>query len=605
MRKTNQVLLAMILLGAIALGHPVQAQQTGTDTLGPDRPLVTTPAPPAVTAAELVVEVVVNGLKNTPPEVQQKVRAIVGQLKGKKYDDTAIDKAIYAIDDTGYFWGLLARPVTREDTAAGIRLTFDLSENQVVTGIDIEGNTVFNAAELLKLVKTQVGQPMYFPQMNADADALDKYFIEHGYTLNRITHTGQDPLTGRVSFKIFECIISKIIITGNYKTKDYVIKREMKMKVGEVYNQKKVIETLNALRRMSIFQDVEIKDVSGEEPGTINLLFNVIEQMTGTGSGGITTGSNAKPLLYLSVSDTNFLGSNQSIGLMGSFGEKTSYRFNYANPWLNDRQTSGSVSLYSIINPRDLKNSAGSFSYDEHRTGLNLTVGQPVDQTTHEYFTFRADHIYGSSTNTDPLLDPVKASTNVRSLGYSQVRDVRDSAFNPTKGYYGMGSIEVAGFGGNSFTKVQAEGRYYYKVKPGKVGKTRAETKQPWVYAAHLTMGLIKGDAPYLDQFLAGGTNTNTIRGYSDDSFPGKAMFVFNSELRVPLNETLQGVGFLDIGDAFGGSFAANFGDADARVRLGYGIGLRLNSPIGPIRLDWGFNPSGQNRIHFGMGATY
>ncbi len=603
MRKTKLVILCVALLGAVGTFYPLQAQ-------GPIGPFLTPPVTPAVTdttvaPAPLVTEVTVIGLKDTPAVVQQQVRDIAGRLRGKPYNDEEIDKVFYAIDDTGYFWGLMARPVTVAKTADGVQLTFTLSENTTVTGIDFIGNTVFTAETLQQILKTKVGQVMNFTDMSSDAKSLTDYYRSRGYTMMTLNSQSQDPQTGRVRFEIFECRISSIIIKGNYKTREYVIVREMMIKEGDVYNQNKVRDTLETLRRMSIFLNVKLEQGIGKELGTIDLIYTFEEQFTGSASGGITTGSNSRPLLYLTLQDSNFLGTAQSIGLMGSFGDTTSYRFNYSNPYLNANRMSGAVNVYSMINPRSVKNSTGSFDYDEHRTGLNLTIGQPVDATTREYFTARADHIYGESSNTSALLDPLKSATDVRSLGYSLVRDARDNALNPSAGYYRMGSIEVAGLGGRDFTKVQAEGRYYLQVKPGVEGKTYAENKQPWVYAGRITLGLIKGDAPYLDQFLAGGTNTNTIRGYAEDSFPGKALFVMNNELRVPINNTLQAVGFLDIGDAFGGSFASSFGDADARARIGYGLGMRINSPVGPIRLDWGFTPEGSNRVHFGIGATY
>ena len=484
MRKTKLVLLFIALLGAAGTFHPLQAQ-------GPAGPFLTPPVTPVVTdttvlPAPLVTDVVVVGLKNTPAVVQQQVRDIAGRLRGKPYDDKEIDKVFYDIDNTGYFGGLMARPVTVDKTANGVRLTFTLIENSVVTGVDFIGNTIYTTKQLQQLLKTRVGQVMNFAEMSSDAKSLIEYYRGQGYTMMTLNSQSQDPQTGRVRFEIFECRVSKIIIKGNYKTREYVILREMKIKEGDVFNLNKVRDTLDTLRRMSIFLNVKLEQGIGKELGTIDLVFTVDEQFTGSASGGITTGSDSRPLLYLTLQDANFLGTAQSIGLMGSFGETTSFRFNYSNPYLNDNRMSGAVNIYSIINPRSLNNSSGNFDYDEHRTGLNITVGQPMDETTREYFTARVDHIYGESSDTSALLDPLKAATDVRSLGYSLVRDARDNSLNPTTGYYRMGSIEVAGFGGSDFTKLQAEGRYYYTVKPGVEGKTYAENKQPWVYACLL-----------------------------------------------------------------------------------------------------------------------
>jgi outer membrane protein insertion porin family len=125
------------------------------------------------------------------------------------------------------------------------------------------------------------------------------------------------------------------------------------------------------------------------------------------------------------------------------------------------------------------------------------------------------------------------------------------------------------------------------------------------VLAARLLVGTTTGDAPYLEQFLIGGPDS--LRGYRVDRFAGSHMAILNTELRFPLSSNLIGVGFVDVGDAWGGSIAADpffQGDKSFTAHLGYGVGVRVQTPVGPLRLDLGFSKEG-TETHFGVSHMF
>jgi outer membrane protein insertion porin family len=273
------------------------------------------------------------------------------------------------------------------------------------------------------------------------------------------------------------------------------------------------------------------------------------------------------------------------------------------------------MSAYDQKTLREVVAGTKSMTYDEERSGGSLIFGRPVfdRKLTRASATVRLDHISGSSSTVDPQLAPILLPTDVRSLGLSIVKDSRDSFLDATSGLYNSGSIEVAGFGGASFTKMEGELRRYFVVKPGretepdKLTIKRTFEMIPWIYASRLSLGTSFGQPPFLDQYFVGGTGANMLRGYADDRFPGKHHLIWNNELRVPLSLAVSGVAFVDVGDAWGGDYAATFGDAKMKLRAGYGVGLRVMTPIGPFRFDYAMPTTSGSKaqFHLGIGASF
>jgi outer membrane protein insertion porin family len=160
-------------------------------------------------------------------------------------------------------------------------------------------------------------------------------------------------------------------------------------------------------------------------------------------------------------------------------------------------------------------------------------------------------------------------------------------------------STEFAGaiFGGTKFNKYTTDNRRYFRVG--------ARTGLPKVFAMRLIGGVVTGAAPYLEQFLIGGPDS--LRGYRVDRFAGSHMVVFNAEYRFPLSKNLVGVGFVDAGDAWGGTIGNDpFFESDKtfKLRVGYGVGVRVQTPVGPLRLDLGFSSEGA-QTHFGVSQMF
>jgi outer membrane protein insertion porin family len=297
---------------------------------------------------------------------------------------------------------------------------------------------------------------------------------------------------------------------------------------------------------------------------------------------------------------TNVGGIGQTVRVRGEFGGRTSYELGYVHPWVMTPETRLNSGVYNRLILReafvtDEQGERRSILYDERRNGGNLTLGRPLSDQTTVFLGLRLDDVSISGVSGEEegfLTGAAFQPRKVRSLTLASVTDARDNVYNPRAGSYLRFSVEVAGvLGGVEFNKYVGDTRRY--VPAGKRN----------VVATRLLAGTVTGDAPYLEQFLVGGSES--LRGYRSDRFVGTRMAILNTEYRFPLSTNLLGVVFADVGDAWGGPVAADPAVGDVvhdsfTAHAGYGVGVRVRTPIGPLRLDLGFSEEG-TETHFSV----
>ncbi|MHB9131621.1 MAG: BamA/OMP85 family outer membrane protein [Armatimonadota bacterium] len=583
----------------------------------PDIALAQAPAQPPI-----IREIVIRGFEHLPQTTQENVRKAITSQVGQQYSEQTARADELALLRTGFLFS--ARHST-EPVENGVRLVFTVVENPVITQVEFVGNTALSSAFLAGITNTKAGQVLNRDVIAQDINAIKSAYEKQGYTGNlydvNITENNA------MQFIIIEAKIGEIRIEGNKKTHDYVIRREMLFKAGDVYNEKAIGESLKRLNQLGIFTEVSERAEPGTEPGTLIVIVQVKEQKTGVASFGLGHSNIQGLIFFVDVADTNFRGRAEKISARIQRGADNSYTLSYTNPWIAANRTGLTVNVYNRIILRQAVTSdpdtdeVTTQTYDEHRSGFDLTLSRPISNTTRVFLTGRANRISGENPDDDPTTpdDDLPATltqkTDVRSLALSAIRDTRDSPLYPTGGSYASTAVEKAGlFGGANFTKVTSEFRRYWilrggkMVSPEKPGQTRPpKPRLPWVFATRLQAGTIGGTPPFLDQFLLGGTDS--LRGYQEDRFPGKQMVLWNNELRIPITEALQLATFVDLGDAWGGesigSASSDLGDPSFTLHVGYGVGVRVQTPIGPLRLDYGLNREGGKEFHFGVGLPF
>jgi len=593
---------------AAAEEEPEQPSEPALAPEGESQPEVTDLAPPAAAEWEapeieplpepLAVPAPIASIEIVGNEEisEEQIRAAITSEVGGQFSEEQVAQDRETVLNLGWFQTVA---VERESVESGIRLVFRVTENPVIEEIEFEGIRELTGEELLAAMDTKPGQVYNAPRLARDAQAVEDLYRSKGYILAIVV--GQRMPENVLTLIIAEGEIETIKITGNTHTKTYMIRRYIRTNEGETYNDRKVAADVARLSGLGWFETVRRDAEVGTEPGKVIVVITVVEKRkTGMASVGGGYSSVQGAVGFVDLVKTNIGGIGQTVKVRGEFGGRTSYEFGYSHPWVMTPETRLNLGIYNrlIVREAFVTDEVGqrrSILYDERRSGGNLTLGRPLSDHTTVYLRLRRDDvsISGLTAEEEPFLTGAAFEPReVRSVTVAAANDTRRGTYNPLRGSYQQFSAEFAGvIGGVDFNKYVTDNRRFFPVGDDKA------------IAVRLLAGLVTGDAPYLEQFLIGGSES--LRGYRSDRFVGTRMAILNTEYRFPLGSNLLGVAFVDVGDAWGGPVASDpvFEDVvhdSFTAHVGYGIGVRVRTPIGPLRLDLGFSEEG-TETHFGV----
>lgn len=552
---------------------------------------------------------------------EEEVLAVLKTKPGMEFTEEGLGDDLSSIYELGWFYDL--RP---EFTVVpeGVHITYHVLENPVYKGVKISGNTVIDSAKAESFFDMPEGRVANLKEINKCVQKLEEEYRSNGYILARVTDVRMEQ-DGTLNISVNEGIVEDFKVKGNVKTKDYVITREMKLKKGKPFNTKEARRSMQRIYNLGYFEDVNIKLNPGREPNSVEVEISVVEMNTGT--FGIGAGySNADGFVgMISIGDKNFRGTGDKINLRWEFGgeDNKNYDFSYTRPWIDSKETSATINLYDITNEYADYDIDGDeiARYDKKRRGQELTFSRKTNnEFISNYVTLKnrddiyegmADGYEGSGTRQyyedNPHLDawpdhrlpswaPKTGAERrkenfgvTRSITFGRVYDSRDNIYDPHEGKRIGYSIEWAGLGGDfDFTKFTADYRYYYRGGGDSV------------WALNLGAGYADGDLPLSQRFSMGGSDT--LRGFEDDQFRGNSMVKAALEYRFPIVKKVQGVLFTDNGYAWDKRFEDDF---DFGLwKTSYGVGLRINSPLGPVKLDYGYGNDG-GKFHFSFGGQF
>lgn len=549
---------------------------------------------------------------------EEEIAAALKTKQGMEFTEEGLSQDLSAIYDLGWFYDM--HPEFKL-VPEGVQIIYHVLENPVYKDVKVNGNTVIDGKKVDACFDLEKDKIANLKQINRCVQKLEEEYRSSGYILARVTdvHMEQD---GTLQVSVNEGLVEGFKVKGNKKCKDYVITREMKLKPGKPFNAKDARRSMQRVYNLGYFEDVNVKLNPGREPNSVEVEIDVVEMNTGT--FGIGAGySNADGFVgMISIGDKNFRGTGDKINIRWEFGgeDNKNYDFSYTRPWLDDKETTATINLYDITNEyADYDINGDEIArYDKKRRGQELTFSRKThNEFISNYVTLKnRDDIYKGeadgyegdrdqyyedrfTTESDkyktwmPDTAEKRRKENfgvTRSITLGRIFDSRDNVYDPHEGKRMAYSVEWAGgLGGDfDFTKFTADWRYYF----------RAGGENVW--ALNLGAGYADGDMPLSQRFAMGGSDT--LRGYEDDQFRGNSMVKATLEYRFPIVKKVQGVLFTDNGYAWDKRHEDEFDFG--LIKNSYGVGLRINSPLGPVKLDYGYGEDG-GKFHFSFGGQF
>lgn len=487
--------------------------------------------------------------------------------------------------------------------------------------LTIKGNTLFSEADLRSVLKSQVGGTFSREVLQRDVVAATDRYAERGYLFAEVVPLSDiQPARGTVSIALEisegrQAYINRIEITGNVRTRDKVLRREIRLVEGDVFSSARLQQSRRSLEGLNFFEEVRLDTRRTAEADKVDLMVDVKEKATGAFSLGGGFSSVDGLIGVASISQTNLFGLGKRVLLSGQLGTNADrYAFTYTDPYFLDSPYLTEFKAY-----RNSTNYKDTVSYNTDTTGATLGVGRTLVERVFGFlsYTYETVDIREVSADAPVLIQRQKGKTDTSSLGMALTRDTRDSLLEPTAGTrLRLVGNYAGGFLGadNNFVKGSAEAEWYHLLHPRVI--------------AHLRGNILAGDSfgdtaslPLQERYYLGGANT--IRGFRNFTVSpadplgaqvltgGNKAYYLQNELLFPLMEQMRmrGVAFFDFGTTL--DERQQFGDLfTSRPRLGAGLGIRFHSPVGAIRLEWAYNldpryGERQQVLHFTAGATF
>ena len=515
-------------------------------------------------------------------------------------------------------------------------LLFAVVENPIVKSIVITGNHTIPTSTIMSALTTKPGSVQNYNNLREDRDKILGLYQAEGYTLVNITDMSTDE-NGTLHISIVEGIVKKIEVKkmvtkqkGNrrtpnddvLKTKDYVIDREIEIQPGKIFNVKEYDATVDNLMRLGIFKNVkyEARSIPGDPEG-IDLILLIDEDRTAELQGGVAYGSETGLMGTLSLKDSNWRGKNQQFGFTFEKSNKdyTGFALDFYDPWIKDTdRVSWGWGAYKT----DYGDEDSILFHEIDTVGFKVNIGKGLGKNftlslgtkveyikeKHEDGKLRKannDKWYYKEKNKWREIEGVDDKYWLWSIYPYISYDTRNNYLNPTSGLYAKWQVEgghAGGYKSGNFGNTTLELRTYHK------GLFKNNT-----FAYKVVGGIASNSTKESQKFWVGGGNS--LRGYDGGFFKGSQKLVATIENRTQLNDIIGIVVFADAGRAWkqngrDPSYTRDNKDFGHNIGTTAGVGIRLNTPIGPLRFDFGW-PVGNKmdddgmKFYFNMGQSF
>ena len=587
------------------------------------------------------------------PELQDQVYKVIRTQPGRTTTRSQLQEDINAIFSTGYFSNVRALP---EDTPLGVRVSFIVQPNPILRNVQLQGNVGTNVQSVLppsvvdQNFRSQYGTILNLNRLSEGIKGITKWYQDHGYVLAQVVGAPQVSPDGTVTLEVAEGVIEDIQVRFRTKegeetddkgrpirgrTKKYIITRELELRPGQVFNSNTLKRDLNRVFRLGLFEDAQPTFNPGQDPRKVVVTINVSEKRSGSIAAGAGISSASGLFGTVSYQQQNLGGRNQTLGAEVELGQRDLlFDAHFTDPWIagDPYRTSYTIDAFrrqSISLIFDNHGKGGNYVYLPNgdnpsvvRTGGGVTFTRPLVKNpfVDSEWTASAGFLYqrvdikdsnGRISSRDQLGNLLSftpgGKDDLFSLQFGVVRDRRNDLLRPTSGSLFRISDEQTvpiGLGNILFNRIRGSYSQYFPVRLLRFSRKGG----PQALAFNIQGGTVIGDLPPYEAFSLGGTNS--VRGYNEGVVgSGKSFIQATAEYRFPIFSIIGGALFFDVGSDLGTGKSVPGNPAGVRAErgtgFGYGLGIRVQSPLGPIRVDYGFNDEGQSRIHFGIGERF
>lgn len=557
-------------------------------------------------------------------ELQQIALKTVRTRAGGSTSPSQLDNDVAALLNTGLFSD--AR-VSTSQNRDGLQVVYQV-QPVVVRSLQLSGNKVLPADVANSIFSAQIGQPVSLAALRTGVEQVTKWYKDNGYVLAQVLNA-KPASNGVVTLEVAEGLVGNINVrfldkegkptTG--RTKEDFIKRELKLKSGEIFRVDVARQDLQQLYQLGLFDNANVS-LNGDAR-KVDVTYDLTERsVRGVNVGGGYSGDTGV-FGTISYRDQNFGGVNKQVGLNVQVGtNNVQFDGNFTSPYRASNPDLPGYSVNGFKNQSEsqtfndnFKDPTESANYNQPTQGQfggGVTLFKPVDGwnaslgLNYTRTSIRDDN--GKIIATDQLGKPVSFSgTGVDDLvavtaGIS--KDRRNDLNNPTSGsVVSLTSSQSIPIGSGSILMNQVKANYSEYIPVNLLG-----TKDPQVLAFNVQGGTTIGDLPPYMAFNVGGLNS--VRGYgTGDVATGRSYVLASAEYRIPLFNPVGAVVFADFGSDLGTADTVPGEPGVVRGKpgtgFGYGAGLRVNSPVGVIRADFGLNDQGGSKVQFGLGQRF
>jgi len=522
-----------------------------------------------------------------------------------------IEKIRALYDDIGYLDAEIEPKLEYSADGKSLVIVVEIKENKryLVGEITIKGNLVIPEKQVRAKIAMKPGKPFSNRALRMDASEIKQLYYNQGYmNLVEDVERSLNEETGKIDI-IYDIdakepvYVGKIDIRGNTKTRELIIRREIRIYPGDKFSGDKIKRSKERIYNLGFFEDISFDTEPTEDPAVQNIIVTVKETKTGEFSFGGGYSSIDALIGFVEITQRNFditnfpsfTGGGQRFFIKAEFGwTRQNYNLGWEDPWILGFPYLFGFDVYNMSHNQ--RGDVG-YAYDESKTGFDLKLGKEITDYLKAILIYRLESvsITNISEGASAALTAEEGKNLISSLTFDIQYDKRDNVYNATKGYLiGLSLTDAGGifFGDKNFVKGTGSASYYHTF----FGKVVLELKgRAGLASAYGNTS----DVPIYERFFAGGANT--IRGYKErrvgprdsgnnEPIGGAAVVIGNAEVTFPLYEKmLKGAVFFDAGNVWEAWNKTDELSGSGGIKAGAGIGIRVKTPIGPVRVDWGY----------------